>query len=476
MGGAACLTGDIEQPPATIAAIATPLGEGGIGIVRISGPRATEIALRLFRPASGGPRGMWCGDPPPARRVILGDVADPEDGSLLDQCLLTRFQTPASFTGEDVVELACHGSPAVLRQVLLCAIRLGARLARPGEFTQRAFLNGRLDLATAEAVIDVITAQTAAAARLAVAQMSGALSRAIRGLRADLIALLAEIEAAIDFPEEVEPPPDDELAARASRVRDEAESLLRSGDVGRLYREGAAVVLAGRPNAGKSSLLNALLGEDRAIVADLPGTTRDVIEEALNLDGVPIRAIDTAGIRDAAEPVERLGVERTEAQISGADLIVWVLDATQGCTPLDADRLAGIADRPLVIAWNKADAAPGRPPRPVDFGLPAATPLVPLSALTGAGLDELRRALAACLLSGRAAHESVVVSNVRHLEALMRTRECLDRAIDAARDGFHQAAIALDLRLAAEALGEITGESVTEAMIDQIFARFCVGK
>jgi tRNA modification GTPase len=394
----------------------------------------------------------------------------------LDECVLTYFAAPRSYTGEDVVELACHGSNLVLAQVLNALIAGGARLAAPGEFTQRAFLNGRLDLAAAEAVIDVIRARTDAALRVATGQLSGRLSREIAELRLALITLLAEIEAAIDFPDDVDPPEDAEVAARAAGVRERAQGLLRTADAGRLYREGAALVLAGRPNVGKSSLLNALLGEARAIVTEIPGTTRDVIEESLSLRGIPVRAIDTAGLRETEDTVEALGVERTRAQLAAADLVVWLLEAPSGLTPEDERIARELAGRRVVVVCNKIDQGDAVDPAAVAALLGDAIPVLPISALTGEGLEQLQDTLAETLLGGDLAPESVWVSNSRHQARLLAAVESLDLAVEAAEAGFDQAAIALDLKLAAETLGEITGETVTEETISQIFARFCVGK
>jgi tRNA modification GTPase len=453
----------------TIAAIATAPGEAGVGIVRASGPEALRCALTLFRRAKPLPQ------PPESHRAYYGHVVRAGSEERLDECVLTYFAVPRSYTGEDVVELACHGSNLILARVLQGLIEAGARLAEPGEFTQRAFLNGRLDLAEAESVIDVIRARTDAALRVAAGQLGGRLSREIAAIRQELIALLAEIEAAIDFPDDVEPPADAEVAARARTARDGAVKLLRSADAGRLYREGAAVVLAGRPNVGKSSLLNALLGEARAIVTPVPGTTRDVIEESLNLRGIPVRAIDTAGLRETSDEVESIGVDRTREQLAAADLVVWVIDACEGLT--DEDRRLGeeLAGRRVVVAANKIDLTE-RGVWSVECEVGWKAPFVEVSALTGQGLERLEEVLAEVLLGGDITPESVWVSNTRHIARIQTAAEALDRAAQASDAGFDQAAVALDLRLAAEALGEVTGETVTEETISQIFSRFCVGK
>lgn len=455
----------------TIAAVATAIGPAGIGVVRLSGADALTVALNCFRPVSPGNL------PPPSRKAVLGSfLAGPgtdDPDRVLDQVLLTYFPAPRSYTGEEQVEISCHGSPLILRRVLGALLRSGARLAEPGEFTQRAFLNGKLDLAAAEAVSDVIHAGTDAALRVAQGQLAGRLSQETAELRRELIGMLAEIEAGIDFPDEIGSPEDAEIARRAQAVRTRLQRLLATAEAGRIYREGAAVVLAGRPNVGKSSLLNALLRSDRAIVTDVPGTTRDTLEEPLNLGGVPVRAIDTAGLRETEDPVESAGIRRSWDQVGAADLVVWVVEP--GLLPEPDLRLAErLSPGRLVVAANKSDLGV-----PDITGIHAAVgrtvEVVPVSAQTGDGLDRLERVLAD-LLTGGVGPEEIWVSRLRHQQRLEEARAAVIRAIEAAAAGFDQAAVALDLRLATEALGEITGESVVEATISEIFRRFCVGK
>jgi tRNA modification GTPase len=438
--------------------------------VRASGPEALLCALGLFRRKTPLP------DPPESHRAYYGWVVRHPTEERLDDCVLTCYKRPHSYTGEEVVELACHGSNLVLAQVLRGLVAAGARLAEPGEFTQRAFLNGRMDLAAAEAVIDVIRARTDAALRVATGQLSGRLSTEIASLRHALITLLAEIEAAIDFPDDVEPPSAAEVAARSRAVRERAQAVLSTADAGRLYREGASLVLAGRPNVGKSSLLNALLGEERAIVTDVPGTTRDVIEESVNLRGIPVRAIDTAGLRETSDAVEALGVERTRAQLAAADVVVWVLDASEELTEEDRRIAQELRGQRVVAAANKTDRGDVLGDAELSALLGEPVPVVRLSALSGEGVQELESVVAETLLGGDLSPESVWVSNTRHQARLGAALQALERAVDASDAGFDQAAIALDLRLATEALGEITGETVVEETISQIFARFCVGK
>jgi tRNA modification GTPase len=459
---------EIHDPGDTIAAIATPLGEGGIGVVRLSGPAALSIATRLFRSASGVDPAQF-----PSHTVHLGRAVEPETGQTIDVALLTPFRAPHSYTGEEVVEISGHGSSMALLRLLRAAQREGARLAEPGEFTRRAFLNGRMDLAEAEAVADLIRARTDASLRVAARQLEGRLSTVIRALRAELIALLAEIEAAIDFPEDVEPPPLEELTARLHAALSRIEQVLATADAGRLFREGAAVVIAGRPNVGKSSLLNALLGESRAIVTEIPGTTRDVIEEAVNIRGIPLRAIDTAGLRDTTDVVERIGVERSEQEIEAADLVLWVVDLSEPASTEDRQIRNRLRGRPLLVVANKADL----PPRLdlVDLVGPGTT-VIRTVAPAGEGIDELEGAIAERLLGACVTSEDVLVSNARHRARLEAAAAALRQAIASIESGFEQAMVAVDLKIAAESLGEITGETVTEATITEIFARFCVGK
>lgn len=452
----------------TIVAIATPPGEGGIGVVRLSGPAAVATAARLFRHVRGADAATF-----PSHTAHYGRVVEPETEEMIDECVLTLFRAPRSYTGEDVAELSCHGSNVALARVLNAARRAGARLAEPGEFTLRAFLNGRMDLARAEAVADLIRARTDAALRVATRQLEGRLSTAIRALREELIALLAEIEATIDFPDDVEPPERAGVARRLAATRAGAEALLATADAGRIYREGAGVAIIGRPNVGKSSLLNALLRENRAIVTPLAGTTRDLIEETVNIRGIPVRAIDTAGLREPADLVEQIGVERSRQQLAAADLVLFVIDGSEGLLSEDRAVLAELAGRRVILVANKRDLGD----RLTD--VPSGLPVVRTIATTGEGIDALEEAIARALVGAESADagvESVAVSNARHQARLLAAVEALARAQEALASGFELDVLAIDIKSAAEALGEITGETVTEETISQIFARFCVGK
>lgn len=459
----------IIQEDDTIAAIATAPGEAGIGILRVSGPDAPRLALSLFRSPSGSPV-----EGAVSHRANYGRFVDPATGEQIDDGLLTLFRAPHSYTGEEVAELSCHGSPVVLGQLLQLLFRGGARPAEPGEFTRRAFLHGRLDLAEAEAVIDLIRARTRAAARVALSQREGRLSRLVRELRVQLIDLLAEIEASIDFPDDVEPVPSEELGQRLAAVRDQVRDILSTAEAGRLYREGAVVVLAGEPNCGKSSLLNALLGEDRAIVTEIPGTTRDLLEEPFNLDGIPVKLVDTAGLRSTGDPVEKIGVERARRQVEQADLVLWLVDSSRPAAPSSPPELPP-GQAPCQLLLSKSDL-PRRLPEACLAALDPGSRALPISSLTGEGLDALRRRMLELLPGAGLAPDSVLVAGARQQLQLEQAAASLERAVEASSSDFDQVAVSLDIRQAAEALGEITGETVTEETISRIFARFCVGK
>lgn len=451
----------------TIAAISTPLGEAGIGIVRLSGPEAEPIARRLFRPSH--PRARW-----QSHRLYLGHLLDAQ-GRILDEVLLTLMRAPQSYTREDVVEIHCHSGYAVLRAILGAALALGARLARPGEFTLRAFLAGRLDLSQAEAVLEVIQARTEASLRVAASHLTGGLGRRLGGLRAALVAILARVEAALDFPEEAAELSPEDILEELVAPQQELEDLLGTYRQGRLLREGLDVVLAGRPNVGKSSLLNRLLDADRAIVTDIPGTTRDVIEESIMLEGVALRLSDTAGLREARDRVEELGVARSQERLAQADLVLYLVDGSDALQAEDVQVLEDLAARPALLVVNKSDL-----PRKLDIEeLRRASPypLVEISALTGEGLDELKQLLVDLALGGGLRTAGELVTQARHFELLIRAGEALDRA----RELLAQALppwelVALEVKEALIALGEITGEVVGDAVLDHIFSQFCIGK
>lgn len=450
----------------TIAAIATPPGEGGVGIVRVSGAEAFPIAERLFRRRGRAPL--------QSHRVYSGAIVDPATGETLDRALLLPFRAPRSYTGEDVVEFHCHGSPYLLRRVLALVWREGARPAEPGEFTLRAFLNGKLDLAQAEAVVDLVRARSEAQLRSALTLHEGALSKQVHALGEELLRLLAMVEAHIDFSEELGELDVDALAPALERLLQRLESLLQGARGGRILREGARVAIVGRPNVGKSSLLNALLGEERAIITDIPGTTRDTLEESLLIGGVPIVILDTAGLRESADVVERIGIERARHAAERADLILFVYDLT--APDWDADRalLETLPTHtPRVLAGNKTDRA--TPPQR-QHALQAFPDSVLISAWTGEGLDALKKAILTALELQRIGGETPALTHQRHIQAVEDARRALESAHTALVQGYPPDLIAVDLRSAWLALGAITGDTADETLVHRIFRDFCIGK
>ncbi|MGQ9824703.1 MAG: tRNA uridine-5-carboxymethylaminomethyl(34) synthesis GTPase MnmE [Desulfotomaculales bacterium] len=456
----------------TIAAVATPLGEGGIGIVRVSGEKAIEIARQIFFPARESE--WWAKG---GYRLFYGHVRDPETGEVIDEVLLGVMHSPHSFTREDVVEFNCHGGLVPLRRTLEAVLRQGARLAGPGEFSRRAFLNGRIDLAQAEAVIDLIRAKTDAQGRIAVSQLKGELSRRISFLQEKVADLLAACEAAIDFPEDVEALSREEMLTALQEINQQIEGLLASAEKGRVFREGATVAIIGRPNVGKSSLLNALLRERRAIVTDVPGTTRDVIEEIVNIKGVPVRIADTAGLRATRDPVEKIGVEKAREALRLADLVLVVLDAQDGVTGEDREIIKQAEKKVAIYIVNKIDLVKERGIFRELREISGGRPLLGVSALTGEGVDSLEELIFQEITGSPATGaEGVLVSNVRHRDALRRAHRFIEEACSGAAAGLSEDLLAVDLRRAWEALGEITGTTAAEDIINRIFAGFCVGK
>lgn len=451
----------------TIAAVSTPIGQGGIGIVRLSGPEALPIARALFAP---GDVGAWRA--PASHRLYYGHIQDPADGRTVDEVLLAYMAAPHTYTRQDVVEIDAHGGVVPLREILALALRHGARPAEPGEFTLRAFLNGRLDLAQAEAVQDVVTARTPAALQMALGQLDGRLSSRVQALRSDLLDVLAYLEATIDFGEEDIPPQDigPALAAAADALAD----LVGEAERGLLYRQGVRTAIVGRPNVGKSSLLNALLRADRAIVTPIPGTTRDTLEETINLQGIPLVLVDTAGIAgDSSDPIERLGIERSRRALQTADLALLVVDGSVPPAPADAEVAALLAGIRTVVVANKCDLAAGG-----DYGalLPDA-PRQAVSALTGQGLGDLETLLVEVVLAGRGRAEGdPLASNPRHGEAFRAALGHVEDARRAAAAGLPPDLVAIDVTAAVETLGEVTGEDVGEDVLERIFGRFCIGK
>jgi tRNA modification GTPase len=457
----------------TIAAIATAPGTAGLAVVRVSGPEAVRMADAVFE---GGTALAHAAGHTLHHGWAVARGADTT--TRLDEVVAGLFLSPRSYTGEDTVEFSCHGGGVPARRVLAALQRAGARLAGPGEFTLRAFLRGRLDLAQAEAVADLVHAETESAGDLALAQLAGALSSRLKALEERITDAAAEVEARVDFAEDVggieTPPHVREAIAAVSR---ELSLLLEGAPWARAVREGVRVPLVGRPNAGKSSLFNALLGEDRAIVTDEPGTTRDRVSERIELSGVAVTLSDTAGVRAATSPVEALGVERSLAAVEGAPLVLWVVDGTERAGAPDPLLAASLEGRTVVIALTKSDLPHASTESDVTCSLGGpGRRLVRVSAVTGEGLDELRSALRAALGADRAGGLSGAVANPRHTDALTRSRDALGRAADAAERGEPGEIVALELRDSLAALGEVTGRNASEELLERIFARFCIGK
>lgn len=471
----------------TICGIATPLGDGGIGIVRISGCDAVSIVEPLVRLRSGVPLRQV-----QARMLYLADILcrkkrhdgtvifGLQDGEIIDEGLVVVMEGPRSFTGEDVVEIHCHGGPIVLGLVCEACVGAGARLAEPGEFTKRAFLNGRLDLSQAEAVLDTITARSEASLRLAQRHLRGDLGLEVRDLRNGLLCILGELEAGIDFSDEdITFIHSTDLEDALSKIGGDIQRMLKTADRGIRLRDGARVVVAGRPNVGKSSVLNCLLGEDRAIVTEVPGTTRDVIEESVVWEGFRVVLVDTAGVRDTEDVVEREGIRRTRVVVEDADVLVQVLDASEGQGEEGWSAGEFGSRHPDVIVINKTDLVSDLRLHQVSSCVKASasTKVILTSMRTGEGLDCLRNAIVACV-SGESFESDggVVVTNIRHRDALARAGIAVERALDAVQTGVEPELIVVDVRDSADALGEVTGAITSDEILNHIFSNFCIGK
>jgi len=450
----------------TIAAISTPVGEGGIGIVRVSGPASQTIAGSIFRGKSNG--GLK------SHRFSYGSVVDPASGALLDEAMVVLMAAPNSYTREDVLEIQCHGGALVVSRILSLVVALGARLAQPGEFTKRAFLNGRIDLVQAEAIMDVISSRTDAALNLAQHQREGLLSRRIGGVKEQLLYALAYVEALIDFPEEdIDVAVEGEVFQRVSRAGAELAFLVEGFEEGKVLRDGVSVVIAGKPNVGKSSLLNTLLKEQRAIVTAVPGTTRDLIEEVVNINGLPVKLLDTAGIRESEDLVEKEGVRLTLSRIPRADLVLFVVDGSTSFTSEDQAILDAIGRKSMIVVRNKADLS-----SVIELPLSVDAPAVAISTLTGEGVAELRDAIAATFMHGASidSREFVAVSHARHRDALLKARTSVQHFLDNLLAGVNMELLPIDLRDALDAVGQVTGETTVDDVLDRIFSSFCIGK
>ncbi|MFW5995752.1 MAG: tRNA uridine-5-carboxymethylaminomethyl(34) synthesis GTPase MnmE [Halanaerobiaceae bacterium] len=456
----------------TIAAIATPLGSAAIGKIRVSGFRAVEIADKVFESIKGKTLREV-----PAYTAHYGHVVDPDDDRIIDEVIVLLMRGPHSFTGEDVVEFDCHGGMLPLRKVLELLLRNGARLAEPGEFSRRAFLNGRLDLAQAEGIMEIINSQTDKALAAAVDHLRGRLSADVKKIGDRVSGLLAHLEAAIDFPEdEIDGFEVSELSSRVQEIRSDIEKLLKTAKQGKLLREGITAVIAGKPNVGKSSLLNALLEEERAIVTEVPGTTRDVIEESISVSGIPVRLIDTAGIRRTEDEVEKIGVERSREYLERADLLFFLLDVDQGITCEDREIYSLIKDRPLITVVNKSDLQNDIDLNSIKENFPG-HPLHLISVKERKGLGKLRDTVADIISAGGLIPgDDVLITRTRHKKALEEALEAICRVEASLGKGLPYDFLTIDLNECLECLGRITGETMDEDILDRIFSDFCLGK
>lgn len=457
----------------TIAAISTPMGEGAIAIVRLSGEEAVKISDKIFRSPSGKRL-----EEEKSHTIHYGHLIDPSTNDVVEEVMVSLMRGPKTFTREDVVEINCHGGIVSVNRVLQLVLRNGARLAEPGEFTKRAFLNGRIDLSQAEAVMDLIRAKTDRAMNVALGQMDGKLSRLIGDLRQALLETLAQVEVNIDYPEydDVEEMTIPVLLEKCSWVQSEIQKLLQTSSQGKILREGLSTVILGRPNVGKSSLLNSLVQENKAIVTDIAGTTRDIIEEYVNVRGVPLRLVDTAGIRETEDIVERIGVERSRQVLKEADLILLVLNAAEELSVEDERLFETIQNMDFIVVVNKTDL-----PRKIDLEkvqeLANGSKVVTTSLLKEEGVMELEEAIAALFFEGQIeADDLTYVSNTRHISLLHQALETINDAIEGAESGVPVDIVQIDVTRTWEILGEIVGDTVQESLINQLFSQFCLGK
>lgn len=457
--------------PDTIAALSTPSGEGGIGIIRLSGPQALEIAQRIFTPRRHAAL-------PESHRLLLGDLRDPRSGTILDEVLLAYMPAPRSYTREDVVEINCHSGPLVLKKILEALVREGIRLAEPGEFTLRAFLNGRIDLTRAEGVIDLIQARSDQALAQATRQLQGELFEKVNDLQETLVALLAQLEAALDFPEEeleiIDP------AAWIEELEDQAlrplDHLIRAYEEGLPYREGVSLVIVGKPNVGKSSLLNRLLREERALVTPVPGTTRDTIEETLLIRGIPFRLIDTAGIHTSVDEVEQAGMARTRRKIENSQLLLFMVDRSEPLDDRDRRLYEEIRDRPHWVLLNKTDLPAALGAEDLSAVFPG-TFRLPLSARTGEGLESLRDQIGDWFLRDHPQETMpALVPNLRQKTIMEKTRAALQEAREEMAGNISPELIAVNVQQALAELGGLVGKTTPEDVLEEIFSRFCIGK
>ncbi|MCT3457356.1 tRNA uridine-5-carboxymethylaminomethyl(34) synthesis GTPase MnmE [Limosilactobacillus fermentum] len=455
----------------TIAAISTPVGEGGISIIRVSGDQALDVVNRIFKGKDL--------HQVKSHTINYGHIIDPASGETVDEVMVSVMLAPKTYTKEDVVEINCHGGLLATNRALQLTLTNGARLAEPGEYTKRAFLNGRLDLSQAEAVMDLIRAKTDKSMKVALNQLDGDLSRLIKALRQDILDVLAQVEVNIDYPEydAVEEMTTKMLKEKASEVRQRLETLLQTAKEGKVLRDGLATAIIGRPNVGKSSLLNALLHEDKAIVTEVAGTTRDVIEEYVNVAGVPLKLIDTAGIRHTDDTVEKIGVERSKQAIETADLILLLIDSSRPLTEEDRALIEATAQKPRMVIFNKTDL-----PAQVDLAelteLVNGDPVIQTSILEHAGMQELGQAIAHRFFNEgiESNRDAVMVTNARHIGLLHQAVDSLNAVLEGIEAGMPVDLVQIDMTDAWNTLGEITGQTYQDELLDQLFSQFCLGK
>ncbi|WP_367009954.1 tRNA uridine-5-carboxymethylaminomethyl(34) synthesis GTPase MnmE [Staphylococcus capitis subsp. urealyticus] len=455
----------------TITSISTPMGEGAIGIVRLSGPQAIEIGDTLYK----GKKKLSEVD---THTINYGHIIDPETNETVEEVMISVLRAPKTFTREDIIEINCHGGILTINRILELTMTYGARMAEPGEYTKRAFLNGRIDLSQAEAVMDFIRSKTDRASKVAMNQIEGRLSDLIKKQRQSILEILAQVEVNIDYPEydDVEDATTEFLLEQSKNIKEEINRLLETGTQGKIMREGLSTVIVGRPNVGKSSMLNNLIQDNRAIVTEVAGTTRDVLEEYVNVRGVPLRLVDTAGIRDTEDIVEKIGVERSRKALSEADLILFVLNNNEPLTEDDQTLYEVVKNEDVIVIINKTDLEPRLDINEVKEMI-GDMPLIQTSMLKQEGIDELEIQIRDLFFGGEVQNQDMTyVSNSRHISLLKQARHSIQDAIDAAESGVPMDMVQIDLTRTWEILGEIIGESASDELIDQLFSQFCLGK
>ncbi|HDB8934949.1 TPA: tRNA uridine-5-carboxymethylaminomethyl(34) synthesis GTPase MnmE [Staphylococcus aureus] len=455
----------------TITSISTPMGEGAIGIVRLSGPQAVEIADKLYK-------GKHLLNDVPSHTINYGHIIDPESKEVVEEVMVSVLRAPKTFTREDIIEINCHGGILTINRVLELTMTYGARMAEPGEFTKRAFLNGRIDLSQAEAVMDFIRSKTDRASKVAMNQIEGRLSDLIKKQRQSILEILAQVEVNIDYPEydDVEDATTEFLLEQSKEIKQEINRLLDTGAQGKIMREGLSTVIVGKPNVGKSSMLNNLIQDNKAIVTEVAGTTRDVLEEYVNVHGVPLRLVDTAGIRETEDIVEKIGVERSRKALSQADLILFVLNNNEALTQEDYTLYEVVKNEDVIVIVNKMDLEQNIDINEVKDMI-GDTPLIQTSMLKQEGIDELEIQIRDLFFGGEVQNQDMTyVSNSRHISLLKQARQTIQDAIDAAESGVPMDMVQIDLTRTWEILGEIIGETASDELIDQLFSQFCLGK